>query len=350
MIQQTVQVILTSIWTLFASPIAAKITPEWWYGLGACLAGAQLVATFFFLPETKYIRPLTSFQEAKTTNDSDVESVGSDTGASLQRAMTTHKPELDYVNFAPRTWKSDMRLVVGTPEWGMLFKILKETFTVMWFPNVFWALCLNGLTLGANIAIGITYGTVITSAPYNWPQSSASYVNCGQIVTALVALPLLGHGSDMIIKWKANRNGGIHEPESRLIPLAIPLVIGVFTAFIYGQGAVQHYHWFFIAWAVAAYYFCFVGANICSITYLLDSYPARSGPMLVVICAFRGIMSFGTVAAIAPGVEKLGYDGLFNTYGGLTAAFGLLALPVYFYGKKIRAVTGRWAVDSNKAE
>ena len=111
----------------------------------------------------------------------------------------------------------------------------------MLFPNVMWALLLNGLTLGVNIAIGTTYGHIVTSPPYNWPQSSASYVNAGQIVTSLVALPCFGYGS------------GMHEPEVRIIPLAFPIIVGVFTAVLYGMGAThpENYHWFVFVWAVA---------------------------------------------------------------------------------------------------
>jgi hypothetical protein len=225
--------------------------------------------------------------------------------------------------------------------------VLKQTCVVLLFPNVFWAMCLNGLTLGVNIAIGTTYGGIVTAAPYNWANRSASYVNCGQIVVALIALPLLGFGSDKLIKWRASRDGGIHEPENRIIPLILPIIVGVFTAVLYGQGAAhpEKYHWFIYVWAVAAYYFAFVGANIVAITYLLDSYPARAGPVLIVICAFRGIISFGVSYGIAPFIETAGYDGSFAVFGALTGAFGLLAIPVYIWGKKIRGFTGRFARD-----
>ena len=349
MIQQTVQVIMTTVWTVFASPIAANITPQWWYGLGACLAGFQLILTFFFLPETKYQRSLEAYQEVESESSDDEESSPkSDEGHPDHHAIiATSRPALDTVNYPPRTFRSDLRLWVGKPEWSKIPLIFKQTFTVILFPNVFWAMCINGLTLGANIAIGTTYGSIVTAKPYNWAQSSASYANCGQIVTALVALPLLGYGSDFLIRWRARRNGGIHEPETRLIPLAIPIVVGVFTAVLYGQGAAhpEKYHWFVYVWALAAYYFAFVGANIVAITYLLDAYPARSGPILVVICAFRGIISFGVTYGIAPFIANAGYDGAFNTFAGLTAAFGLLAIPIFIWGKKIRGFTGRWAKD-----
>ena len=149
----------------------------------------------------------------------------------------------------------------------------------------------------------------------------------------------------MLIKWKAKRNNGVHEPEVRLLPLLLPAIVATFTAVLYGQGAVhpQGYHWFLYVWVVAGYYFGFVGANIVAITYLLDSYPARAGPLLVIICAFRGIISFGVSYGIAPFIESAGYDGAFGTFGGLTALIALLAIPLYVSGKRIRSYTGRFA-------
>ncbi|KAI1344440.1 major facilitator superfamily domain-containing protein [Xylariaceae sp. FL0016] len=341
MIQQTVQVILNAIWTLFASPIAAAITAEGWYWLGAGLAVLQFFLAVFLVPETKYERSLSSFQETAKDEAPD--------GGEVAAHMATVRPPLDFVNYEARTWRSDMRLWIGTPDWKLGRDTFLQTFELLLFPNVFWAMVLNGLTLGINIAMGTTYSAIITAPPYNWPDSSASYVNCGQIVTALIALPIFGHGSDRLIKWFANRREGIHEPEIRMIPLIFPIIVGVFTAVLYGQGA-QHpesYHWFLYVWVIAAYWFCFVGANIVAITYLLDSYPARAGPLLIIICAFRGIISFGVSYGITPFIESQGYDGAFGVFGALTGIMGLLGVPVYIWGKQIRRFTGRFSKDKS---
>lgn len=65
--------------------------------------------------------------------------------------------------------------------------------------------------------------------------------------------------SDWLIKYFARRRGGIHEPEIRLIPLILPIVVGIFTSALYGQGAThpENYHWFLYAWSLAAYFFTF---------------------------------------------------------------------------------------------
>jgi hypothetical protein len=228
----------------------------------------------------------------------------------------------------------------------------QNTFQVLLFPNVLWALCLNGLTLGTNIAIATTYGTILSAPPYKWGHNEVSYINIGQIVVSLLCLPLLGSGSDWIIKWRARRNGGVHEPEARMWTLVFPVVIGVISAVIYGQAAQNpgDYHWFAICFAFAGYVFCFYGCNIVAITLLLDAYPARSGPILVVICAFRGFISFGTSYGVADFIETAGYDGSFGTYGGLTGLFGLLGLLIYFFGKKIRTYTGRFAIKERSGQ
>lgn len=218
------------------------------------------------------------------------------------------------------------------------------------FPNVFWAMILNGYVLGVNVSISAVYSTILTSPPYNWPNSSASYANCGQIITAIVAVPILGFGSDKLIAWLAKRRGGIHEPEVRLIPLIIPIIIGTFTSVLFGQGGAhpEHYHWFLYVWTIAAYYFAFIGVTIQTITYLLDCYPQRAGSVLIVICAFRGIIAFGTTYAITPFVVDLGFELSFGVYGALTFALSALGIPFYIWGKEIRQFTGRWARDTDE--
>ncbi|OGM51302.1 putative MFS transporter [Aspergillus bombycis] len=346
--QQAIQVCLTTVWVLFAGPIAEAITPQWWYGLGAVLAGALFVATIFLLPETKYERSMSAYQEESSSGDEmATESSNDDKPKHSETEPCTERPELDFVHYSPRTFKSDLRLWIGKPEWIKLWEVLKQTAELLLFPNVLWALLINGLVIGVNIAIGTTYSTILSAAPYNWPNSSASYINCGQILVAVVALPLLGHGSDWLVKFRAKRNNGLHEPETRLIPLIFPAVVGTFTSSLYGVGAAHpfDYHWFVYAWGVAAYYFCFVGVNIVTITYLLDSYPARAGPLLVIICAFRGIISFGTSYGTAPFVALHGYDGTFNTFAALTGFLALVGVPIFIWGKRIRAFTGRFAKD-----
>lgn len=126
MVQQAIQVLLTTIWVLFASPITAAITPQGWYFLAAGLAGLQFVVALLLLPETKYDRDISAYQEA-LSDDTATETFDPDADAPAKPKITLckEKPPLDYVNYAPRTWRSDMRLWIGKPEWHKAIVVLK---------------------------------------------------------------------------------------------------------------------------------------------------------------------------------------------------------------------------------
>ena len=123
-------------------------------------------------------------------------------------------------------------------------------------------------------------------------------------------MPLLGWFSDWLITKLARREGGIHKPEFRLPPLIFPTVVGIMSAILYGYAAKhpENSHWFAIVFALNGYFFAFVGASQVTMVYVLDSYPTRAGPALVVICAMRGILSFGTSYAIQPFIDHTDTD------------------------------------------
>lgn len=142
--------ILTSILTLLTSYIAASIGVSGWYGLGTGLAGVVFICSIFFVPETKYDRPIAAYQgkgssvsqfagqtgDARSESD-DASPVG--TSYLVRRISTTDPRELDTVNYKPRTLASDMRLFVNKPDWEEGLRTWRRMFTVMLFPDILWA-------------------------------------------------------------------------------------------------------------------------------------------------------------------------------------------------------------------
>lgn len=197
-----------------------------------------------------------------------------------------------------------------------------------------------------------TYANILQAPPYSWASKYVSFATAGQILVSLIGLPILGAGSDRLVRYLARRNGGVHQPQYRLVPLIFPIMVGTLSAILYGQAASHPYklHWFAVVFSLNAYYFGFVGANQCGILYALDAYPTRSGPTLVAICAVRGILSFGTSYAVSPFVELKGYDGAYLVYGLLTAVLGALGIVIFFLSGSIRAFCSRWAVQTSDAK
>lgn len=211
------------------------------------------------------------------------------------------------------------------------------------FPTVFWAFCLNGIGIGVNVAMSATYAGVLVS-DYHWKANKISLAQAGLLLVPFAAVPALGYASDRLIKRMAMRRNGIHEPETRLIPLVVPICIGVISSVLYGLGAERshQYHWMIIICALPGFFFCFLGIHIATITYLLDAYPTRIAPMLILITAMRGFVAYAVSANIAAFVTNCGYLVAFGTFAGVTAALGLMAIPIYIYGKTIRRVTSKY--------
>lgn len=111
--QMATQTIITAVYVLFASPIAAGIGPGNWYILGGGLAAAVLVFSIFLVPETKYNRTLAAYGQSDTQSD---EQEQSPKGRALP-VRVAERPALDFDRYQPRTLWSDMRVFVHTPDW-----------------------------------------------------------------------------------------------------------------------------------------------------------------------------------------------------------------------------------------
>ncbi|KAG9962131.1 hypothetical protein KCU61_g4916, partial [Aureobasidium melanogenum] len=256
---------------------------RWWYGFFTIFNAVVFLLAFPLASETLWIRP-----------DAATEGVtGVDTGIDLNeltRVTTAHGNTIRPDIHGPRTWRSDLKLFTKRSSWDTV--------------PVFYLDLLKG----------------------------------AQILVCIGFLPLLGYGSDLVIKFMSQRNNGTYKPEYRLLLLIIPGISTLICVIIYGQAAQYPAEWnrLAVAFPYNFIFFGFLGANIVGITYGIDSFPLKAAPVLVVICAGRGLISFGLSYAVLPSIAALGYDGIMNILGGLTAGITVLAIPIYFFGPYLR--------------
>jgi MFS family permease len=251
----SIQTVISGTLIILTSYIAATIGWRAWYYLFAGLSGCVLILAIFFVPETKYVRPLTAYKGTTIEHgnpSSLVPSSDPENAKQSDRVITVNDERiLDTVNYFPRTLKSNLQIFVNKPDWSEAIHCLKHMLQLFFFPNVFWVFSMNGIFLGVNIAMGLTYGNIL-SGPFHWADKYISVAMAGQIVVAFLCVPMLGYGSDFIVKFMARRNGGVHEPEHRLLTLIVPLLLGIMFVVIYGQAATfpERYHWLAIVFSI----------------------------------------------------------------------------------------------------
>lgn len=145
----------------------------------------------------------------------------------------------------------------------------------------------------------------------------------------------------------ARRNGGIYEPEFRLvmaIPIAITTTIGLMG---YGWSAQER-----DAWIVPTIFFglisfgCSLGSTT-SITFAVDSYRQYAGEALVTLNFSKNIFH-GLVFSLFFNrwLEGDGSKEVFLAIGGIQLACCLTTIPMYIWGKKARM----WTVRKNLME
>lgn len=285
---------------------------RWWYGLFAIVNGLIFILSALFLAESAFDR----------------------TGMVGERkTVKTH-------SVTGQRWSDGLKVIAVKPRLDKIPTFYIHLLQGLAMPTVMWALLLNGIYLGLYVFGAATFAPVLI-AEYRFSFTNLAFVQAAQIIVCLLFLPLLGYGGDYLIKVLARRNNSFYKPEYRLFPLAVAGVAGVICAILYGQAAKGGWHWWDVAITYNGGYFAFLGANIVGLTYTVDSFPTRAGPLLVLLCAGRGFISFGLSYSTLPAVKTLGYHGTSLVYGVLCGVFALAGIAVYILGPRLRVWSGK---------
>lgn len=246
--------------------------------------------------------------------------------------------------FGPRTWRHSLRIFHFRPNWRATLTFYVETFQCLLIPHIFWLLLLNGTFLGLYIYQTSTFAQILMAPPHRFTSIMLGYVQLVQVADCAILIPLLGYGADYLVKAMSRWRGGVFLCEYRLLPLVFPFVCGIVSAVIYGRGAADAdggWGWMAIVGPYHLGYFAFIGCNVISIAYCVDSFPRKAGPLLLVICAGRGFISFGLSYSTVPAIEALGYDGAMNVFAIVTGVLAALLVPAYVSGLWVRRFFAR---------
>ncbi|CAH0054428.1 unnamed protein product [Clonostachys solani] len=339
------QVLGTATLTVASSYLASNLGWRWWYGIFAIINGACLLMAAFAVPETRFHR-----LKASLINPDDA---SGKPGDNEPPAVTARKrPPIDYENYPSRTFSYDVALFHHRPRWQDAINCWKQMVQVILFPDILWLVFCSGMFLGIFVIFGAVFASVLLHPPYNFKPEYLGFVFSGQVVVSMVVVPAQGYLSDYVVKLLSRRNSGIARPEYRLVPLALPFVVGIISTVIFGQACQYPYEWPWSAIVVTfnAEFFGFVGIVVASFTYAMDSYPGRTDAILVVLCFARGVISFGVSYGALDFVHKVGHDGAFNICAIILGVLSAIGIAVFFFGKRIRQWTEPWATDKPKSE
>ncbi|KAL4808251.1 major facilitator superfamily domain-containing protein [Aspergillus unguis] len=351
-----------ALWNLFlvagisAGPIVSAYLIQyagyrWAFGACAIFFAVLTIAFFFFAPETAFIRVPNGTemqmdtQERKDQVDTEhVQDIDKIEPVSCQASGSPVSASASAPVQKESYWRS-LRVYHGRYSNASFIKIMTRPFILFFYPPMLWAFLTWGTTITFTIAFGYVNGVLFTAPPYNMSTSQVGLTNVSPLVQSIIAQIIAGPLNDRIVLALTRRNssssttsgsGGIYEPEYRLVLMTVGFILGI-TGF-YGYAATVHYK---THWAGPVITYGMVNASLsfvstCVFGYIIDAYQEVSEEAFVAINA-RNFLSFGILYFVNSWLESDGVLEVFVVLGSLFVFTSLLTVPMWIFGKKIRA-------------
>lgn len=369
----------------FATPIVVgKMTHTigWWWSFYvlAILCAASLPAIVFLCPEVAFRRdqslntdmlsedehvasrpnparnghaeqPLAPAADAPTDKTSSGEKPRDEdpiTGAYRSSQGGGGAPQMAPMDMAPapprkKTFVESLALFDGRKTDDSFFVLFARPFVLFAQPAFVWGALIQGTMIGWTVFIGVILGQFFLGPPLWWNEVNTGYAYTGAFVGAIVGFLIAGALADWSARKMTAWNGGVYEPEFRIVLVIPQLVLG--CAGLYGFGITadgllgEKYHWAapiaFFGLVVAG---MVVGA-VASSLYIVDAYRDLAIEGFTCMIIFKNIFSYALTYKAYDWIQEnqTRATPVFNALATFQVIVCLLSIPMYIWGKRIRS-------------
>jgi len=333
---------------------------QWQKWVSVILLCVNMLLFVFFFPETRFYRD-TALQRETTVVKTETQSSEAETKAvpgaadiKSNESGSDHHPESNEFGQengrpigARKSYLSELSLWSGINTQTSYISLILRPIPLLLYPACSYALIAYSISLAPTVMIAILSSIVLGSPPYNFGAGVVGLINVPVMIGQLVGAVGGGWLTDKWAAYRAKRNNGIFEPESRLIlivPLATLCVIGIL---MFGFGASRGLSWpvIYVGYGFASV--ALTGIASISMNYAIESYYPVAQECLEVINALKNVIAFGFVYGTVPWGLAEGFDKEFGEMAGIFVFLIGLAIPLGIFGKKIRHYTStRWRLIS----
>lgn len=226
-------------------------------------------------------------------------------------------------------------------------KVMVRPFILFAYPAVLWSAAIYACSVGWLIVVSESVAVIFREKYYHFNALGTGLIYISPFIGGVLGTAVAGKVSDIIVKAMSKRNGGLYEPEFRLVmalPIGISTVIGLMG---FGWTAQDQDHWIVPTVFLGVISFgCCLGSTT-SITFCVDSYRQYAGEALVTLNVSKNIFH-GLVFSlfVTEWLETDGAKMVFIWLGIIQLILVATALPLYIYGKRCRM----WTVRKNFME
>lgn len=251
----------------FFTPIlVGKITHtigwRWTFWLEAIFIGVCLPLIFFFVPETAFRRSAHLNTDLTASDDAQVFAKpvepqhemntfenGSPTGTPLTAGEDSEEKRINPpphnvsshqftgAGTPKRSWVEMLMPVYGRVSDENFFKLFLRPFPLFAQPAILWACLIQGTMIGWTVFIGVILAAIFLGPPLFWDEVNTGYAYTGAFIGSVIGFLMAGALADWSAKYMTRKNGGIYEPEFRIVLVIPQFLFGVAGLFGFGVTA-----------------------------------------------------------------------------------------------------------------
>ncbi|KAK0267211.1 hypothetical protein LTR35_016486 [Friedmanniomyces endolithicus] len=353
--------------------IITSLDWRWHKWIAFIFTAINFVVVLLFCPETRYDRSYIEGVAARNRSvESNLASPVSDeeagNGVPVEKVVSsTAEAKVDYSAFRgeqlpKKTWAQDLSLWSGVPKNTNLLELFIRPLPLIAYPAVVFAFISYAVSLAWVVAINVLNSFILQAPPYNWKPSINGLINIPGIIGNLVGAFLGGWVVDRYSDWRSRKNGGVFQPETRLHLLWISAIVVPAGCLAFGYGVAYSLNWTSLSvyssmpipphLLTAVHRFFGYGmvavgltaVPVATMTYISDCYLPVNADALLLVNACKNVVAFGFLYAIVPWVTETGYVNAFGTQAGVYVLIMLFAIPLIFFGQRIRHATAKWKI------
>lgn len=130
----------------------------------------------------------------------------------------------------PKTFVQSLRVYSGVLRHESWWKAAIRPIILFRYPAVLWSTVVYSLSVGWLIVLSETVAHIYQEQPYNFTRLQTGLVYLSPFIGGIIGTAVAGKVSDVIVRAMSRANGGVYEPEFRLVmglPVAITTAIGL---------------------------------------------------------------------------------------------------------------------------
>ena len=184
----------------------------------------------------------------------------------------------------PKTYAQTLKPWNGRLRNDNWFLVAVRPFILFAYPSILWSTLVYSLSIGWLIVLSESVSEIYENkGSYNFTALQTGLVYISPFVGGVLGTAVAGKVSDIIVRFMSRRNGGIYEPEFRLV-MAIPVTIATCIGLMgFGWSAQERDNWIVptVFFGIISFG-CALGSTT-SITFAVDSYRQYAGEALVTL-------------------------------------------------------------------